>query len=113
MFFYEALPLFLIVRRWYEGLALFVLSFVTALQPLPARAASYNAWVFSNGDHIVLLMYLPCLVAVLCRPNVSPDAEACTKESGGLFARSARTSFSRWLRDSPLAGPRRAELLND
>jgi hypothetical protein len=87
MFHYEALPLFLIVRRWYEGLALFVLSFVTALQPLPARAASYDAWVFSNGDHIVLWMYLPCLVAVLCRPNVSQDAEVCTKESGGTFFR--------------------------
>jgi hypothetical protein len=83
-FFYEALPLFLVVRRWYEGLALFVLNLVAALQPLPAREASYDAWAFAHGDLIVIWMYLPCLVAVLCRPNVSPSEEA---GNGGLAGR--------------------------
>jgi hypothetical protein len=82
MFFYEAVPLFLVVRRWYEGLALCLLSWVAALRPYPAREASYDAWVWGAGDNIVLWMYLPCLVAVLCRPNVAVDAPGSSAASG-------------------------------
>jgi hypothetical protein len=72
-FFYGALPLFLMVRRWYEGVALCLLNLIGALRPVPPREASYDAWAYAVGDHIVLWMYLPCLVAILCRPNESPQ----------------------------------------
>lgn len=83
MFFYEALPLFLVVRRWYEGLGLCILNMVAVLNsPTGApRDGVFDAWVYSTGDQIVLWMYLPCVAAVLCRPNVSPSARVRTEDS--------------------------------
>jgi len=92
MFFYEALPLFLVVRRWYEGLGLCILNLIAMLNSPTGSPydGAYDAWVYSTGDQIVLWMYLPCVVAVLCRPNVSTAA--------------SRTADSRERADSAFVG---------
>jgi hypothetical protein len=68
MFLYEAVPLFIVVRNWYEGLALAILTIVVAF--LPADRSQFDAWVWATGHHMTLLLYMPCLVMVLRRPNV-------------------------------------------
>jgi hypothetical protein len=66
---YEAVPLFLVVNRWYEGLALSILSFVVGAWPVPPQASDYNLSLWVTGDVMVLSLYLPCVVFVLTRPN--------------------------------------------
>jgi len=66
---YEAVPLFLVVNRWYEGLALSILSFVVGWWPVPAQASDYNLSLWVTGDVMVLSLYLPCVLFVLTRPN--------------------------------------------
>jgi hypothetical protein len=66
---YEAVPLFLLVRRWYEGLALVALSLAADLSMPDRRPDNYDAWVWGTGDQMVLWLYLPCLAVVLLREN--------------------------------------------
>jgi hypothetical protein len=66
---YEAVPLFLVVNRWYEGLALSVLTFVAGAWPVPPQSSDYNLSLWATGDVMVLSLYLPCVVFVLTRPN--------------------------------------------
>lgn len=66
---YEAVPLFLIVRRWHEGLGLVVLSLAAQLSMPDRRPGDYDAWVWHIGDQMVLWLYLPCLAIVLLREN--------------------------------------------
>jgi hypothetical protein len=72
---YETLPLFLVVRRWYEGVALAVLTFATTLLPSLDRT-HYDAWIWASGERLTLLLYLPCLLMVLSRRNVGDFAVA-------------------------------------
>jgi hypothetical protein len=63
---YEAVPLFLIPRRWHESLYLagatfVVFMIVAAQQPYP----SYEAWTASYSRWIIWLLYLPCTLMVL------------------------------------------------
>jgi hypothetical protein len=65
---YEAVPLFLVVDRWYEGLALAILTFVAGLWAPPLTTA-FNMSVWATGNVMVVSLYLPCVLFVLTRPN--------------------------------------------
>jgi hypothetical protein len=71
---YEAVPLFLIVDTWTEGVMLAALSFVVwhFQTPLPV-GSSYPAWIHTQATWQVALIYLPCVLLVLRRPNVWID----------------------------------------
>jgi hypothetical protein len=68
---YEAVPLFLVVKTMHEGLALLLLCMVAVrIADFGGPYESYNAIMQVMGQWNVLLIYLPCLVMVLRRPNV-------------------------------------------
>ena len=66
---YEAVLLFLVVDRWYEGLALSILTFVAGSWPVPPLTTAFDMSVWATGNVMVLSLYLPCVVFVLTRPN--------------------------------------------
>jgi hypothetical protein len=72
---YEAVPLFLIVRSIREAAVLITFMGVAG-QIINARAAgtAYMEWMAISGNWLVWLVYLPCLVMVLRRPNTAPAA---------------------------------------
>jgi len=67
---YEALPLFLVVQHWEEGIAIWALSFVAFAAQKSFTYPSYEADVQAFGQWTVWCMYLPCTLMVLRRPNV-------------------------------------------
>jgi hypothetical protein len=73
---YEAVPLFLVPRTPVSAGLLCVLTWVAFFQSWgsgpPLEKAAYETWMASAGQWMVGLVYLPCLVMVLTRPN-SPD----------------------------------------
>jgi hypothetical protein len=75
---YEAVPLFLLVTTWTEGLTLTALTFVVGALQFPAHQGdlSFAAWTLVRGQWQVLLVYLPCLLMILRRPNVAPITAA-------------------------------------
>jgi hypothetical protein len=77
---YEAVPLFLVVERWYEGLGLSILTIVAAVWTVPPQAAGYNASLWATGDVIVLSLYLPCVLFVLMRPNQHASWESLVNQ---------------------------------
>lgn len=67
---YEALPLFLMVQTVKEGAVLMVLTtLVGRIVMVGADGADYQTWMAVNGQWMVCLVYLPCLLMVLRRPN--------------------------------------------
>lgn len=71
---YDALPLFLIVRRWAEGWVLVVGTVVVAIAgALRDQALPYNAWMTMNGRWMLAAIYLPALAIVLRRPGRDPE----------------------------------------
>jgi hypothetical protein len=71
---YEAVPLFLLVRRLDEGLLLVALMVVSGeVSAAISNGADYLKWMRVNGQVLVALVYLPCLLMVLRRPNESTD----------------------------------------
>jgi hypothetical protein len=67
---YEVVPLFLLVRTFREAALLLVLTGATGqivLRVVPT--SDYNTWMAINGQWMVWLVYLPCTVLVLLRPN--------------------------------------------
>ena len=72
---YEAVPLFLIVTTLREGVALAVVMVLlgAVLPGIPTQ--SYDAWMATSGNWMIWLVYLPCLVLVLRRPNVAPAGD--------------------------------------
>ena len=68
---YEALPLFLVARRWQEGALLSALSWVCFALP---ESRDYLQRLHSTAWSMTLLLYLPCAIMVLLRPDVEPDA---------------------------------------
>ena len=79
---YEAVPLFLVVNRWYEGLALSILTFVVGSWPVPPQTSDYNLSLWVTGDVMVLSLYLPCVVFVLTRPNQHASWDAIVARCG-------------------------------
>jgi hypothetical protein len=71
---YEAVPLFLIVQRPWEGVMLAALSVVTHLLQLRSGdgASDYAAWTLTRAQWQMWLLYFPCLLFVMRRPNVAP-----------------------------------------
>ena len=84
---YEAVPLFLVVNRWYEGLALSILSFVVGSWPVPPQTSDYNLSLWVTGDVMVLSLYLPCVVFVLTRPNQHASWESIVANYGRALLR--------------------------
>lgn len=77
---YETVLLYLIPRTWPEAATLVVLSWIVG--PLPADRSNYVAWTRDVGTHVTALMYLPCLLMVLRRPNVSEPLFVASPVSG-------------------------------
>lgn len=66
---YEIVPLFLIVQRLNEGVILLVLTTLAAKLSKVHIGAPEAEWLDWNAMLFVWLLYLPCLVMVLRRPN--------------------------------------------
>jgi hypothetical protein len=81
---YESIPLFLVVRRWTEGVVLTLLtSLVWYLQDWSSRPdPTFAAWIAASAQWQVLLLYLPCLVMILMRPNVETSGTAVIDTPG-------------------------------
>jgi len=96
-FLYEALPLFLIPRKYEEGLLLALATYavIVAVQAFVPQwqsldpTARYMAERQVMGQWMVWVLYLPCLLMVLRRSNVWSDASAGTRESLGRGENSA------------------------
>jgi hypothetical protein len=80
-FLYEALPLFLIPRKYEEGFLLAlashaVLVVIHLYEPVWQNLSAEAAYVAERqvlGQWMVWLLYLPCLVMVLRRPNINTE----------------------------------------
>jgi hypothetical protein len=107
---YEALPLFLVPQRRSEGLTLAVLSQVVFAAQRVVQATltapgfpmtwldAFTATVDITGDLMVALLYLPCLIMVLRRPNegaVPAWAERVAEALGGWSQRLRPRSLQR------------------
>jgi hypothetical protein len=68
---YEVVPLFLIITCLEEGLILVMLIWLAQMirQALMPPDGDYLVWMTLSGQVIVALIYLPCLITVLRRPN--------------------------------------------
>jgi hypothetical protein len=67
---YEVVPLFLLVQTFREGTMLVVLTaLVERIVVMTAAGADYQALMALSGQWMVWLVYLPCTVLVLRRPN--------------------------------------------
>jgi len=74
---YEAIPLFLVVQTWAEGTILALLTaLVWSLQEYTGGPyATFEAWSLARARWQFLVMYLPCLLMVLRRPNVGTSLD--------------------------------------
>ena len=68
----ETVPLFLVVQTLPEGLTLMYLTVITAhlVGTIYQGTTDYQGWMAGLGVWALWLVYLPCLVMVLRRPNV-------------------------------------------
>jgi hypothetical protein len=82
---YETVALFLIVDTWREGVLLSALTVLLwHLQPPCAwglTTSEFAAWVTAGARWQVMVMYLPCLLMVLRRPNVWPATASTNQPS--------------------------------
>jgi hypothetical protein len=74
----ETVPLFLVVRTLPEGLTLMSLTVVAAqvVGAIYRGTSDYQAWMAGLGVWGLWLVYLPCVLMVLRRPNVG-DHQVC------------------------------------
>jgi hypothetical protein len=70
---YEAVPLFLIPKKHWEGVALVMLSLVAWLVWQAETVSGYDAIMAASGRLMVWCLYLPATFFVLQRPNVWVD----------------------------------------
>lgn len=96
---YEAVPLFLLVKTWHEGIALTALTFLSGLTVrVCAPYQSYEAWMNAGGLAMLWLIYLPCTIVVLRRTHVqsmatNPDRDPAADAGLSVVAYgSARTT---------------------
>ena len=68
----ETVPLFLVVQTLPEGLTLMYLTVIAAhlVGTIYQGTTDYQGWMAGLGVWALWLVYLPCLVMVLRRPNV-------------------------------------------
>jgi hypothetical protein len=91
---YETIPLFLIPQTWPQAWGLWTLALVAYVaQSMTGPYVSQAAYWASGAEWIVALLYIPCLVMVLFRPNVWPTSEPV--QPGGRLAR-AGTEWRPW-----------------
>jgi len=85
---YETIPLFLIPQTWPQAWTLWALAVLTYVaQAWTGPYFSQLAYWTSGAQWIVLLMYLPCVVMVLSRPNVWPARDRDMTPTVGLEGR--------------------------
>ena len=89
---YEAVPLFLVVRRIEEGAILLLLTYLFPPILQTAAGKPYDEWMTFSGEWMVWLLYIPCLIFVLRRPNLAPANDA--------VAALSRWVSTRWMRSS-------------
>lgn len=85
---YDALPLFLVPGTWMESLILAALTWVARTisagrGPYPTLAAHTAA----SASMAVWLLYLPCVIMVLRRPNEGSDLAAFLRDGGSAWRR--------------------------
>jgi hypothetical protein len=99
---YEAVPLFLVVERPWEGVVLAALSVVTHLLQLQSGigAADYAAWTLTRAQWQMWLLYLPCLLFVMRRPNIAPADDG--------WATLLAHVNGRWVNREEMAAPSRS-----
>ncbi len=104
-FFYDQLPLFLVTRRWWEAAGLAALSYIAfaLFTPGSPTGMSVVAATAAFAQPVVALLYLPCLLMVLARPNVGP-----LPPSVESFA----SRLPRWLRGEVAVTSRREPALH-
>lgn len=90
---YEALPLFLIVTTLAEGVALLVVTVLLGPIVNSGPMRSYDDWMSMSGFWMIWLVYLPCLVMVLRRPNLAPADDPLERTLAGLRNYRVRFSF--------------------
>ena len=67
---YEVVPLFLLVQTFREAAVLICsMAIMGKIVASTTSTDNYNLWMAVNGQWMVWLVYLPCLVIVLRRPN--------------------------------------------
>lgn len=71
---YELIPLWLIPRTWWEAVGLLVLMNAAFLVTniIPGPAATQDEYFAATAPVLIWLVYCPCLLMVLRRPNEGP-----------------------------------------
>ena len=87
---YEAVPLFLLISTLREGVAFLVVTMLLGAVLPGIPTDSYNDWMATSGFWMIWLVYLPCLVMVLRRPNVAPAGDPVASAWTALRACIAR-----------------------
>lgn len=92
---YETIPLFLLPQTWLQAWSLWALAIAAHVAQWASGPYFSQAEYWAAGARwIVALMYLPCLVVVLRRPNVWSDSDEPLVRHASMFARHARLSLS-------------------
>ena len=74
---YEAVPLLLVVNHLWEGVLLAALTpVVWVITRQTAAYTDFEAFNVMRGTWQLWLLYMPCLLMVLIRPNVGPASSA-------------------------------------
>ena len=83
---YETIPLFLIPQTWLQAWGLWGLAGLAYVGQWATGPYLSQADYWASGARwIVLLLYLPCLVVVLRRPNVWSDPNQGDPDTGENF----------------------------
>jgi hypothetical protein len=90
---YETIALFLIVETWTEGALLVALTTgLFLLQGQCGPGMDFHAWLRHAAQWQVAVVYLPCLLLILRRPNAAPvtvadqDAETVVRGDAHVLA---------------------------
>ena len=99
---YEAIPVFLVARKHWEGIALAALTVVAWSWWVASPSASYDQLMAASGRAMVWCVYLPATLFVLRRPNVwndePPRVQAPVLDNAGALSAAAAPSAMTGLR---------------
>ena len=94
---YDVLPLFLCVRTWREGIGLAGLTYVAYAfiggGPFDAYQdiQNFNELCYVRAQRNLWLLYMPCVLAVVARPNVASAGDGLA-----AFLQSLKSMRGRW-----------------
>jgi hypothetical protein len=92
---YETIPLFLIPQTWLQACGLWALAVLAYVAQWATGPYLSQAEYWAGGARwIVALMYIPCLIVVLRRPNVWSDADQSIVRQIAAFGRRPQPSLS-------------------